>query len=64
MRAVGKDALLLKRKDAVLSADFGGAHYYEYALDNLSEGRSKLQDALLHWSAEYGAFSIKALYGK
>jgi hypothetical protein len=64
VHAVGKDALLLKRKDAALPADFGGAHYYEYSVDKLSEGRAQLQEALLQWSAEYRTFSVKALYGK
>ncbi len=63
VHAVGKDALLLKRKDVILPADFGGAHYYEYSLDALVVGRAKLEDALSKWADEFRAFHVKALYG-
>ena len=60
--ALGKDALLLKRKDASLPADFGGAHYYEYKLDSLDSGRDELTAALKKWSQENHAKEVEALY--
>ena len=63
VHAVGKDALLLKRKDVILPTDFGGAHFYEYSLDALVVGRAKLEDALSKWANEFRAFQVQALYG-
>lgn len=64
VHSVGKDVLLLKRDDAKLPADFGGAHYYEYALKNLDTGRASLEKALTDWAVDRNASGVKALYEK
>lgn len=60
--ALGKDTLLLKQKAARLPADFGGAHYFEYELGRLDEGRAALQAEVEKWAARSKAAQIKALY--
>lgn len=61
VHAVGKDTILVKRDDADLPADFGGAHYYEYSLRRLSEGKRKLAAELRKWANETKAVSVKRL---
>jgi hypothetical protein len=57
--AVGKDVFLLKNKDKRLPADFGGAHYYEYDLEDLEAGTSLLTDALKQWVKNACAEAIR-----
>jgi hypothetical protein len=44
-----------------LPADFGGAHYYEYKIDNLEAGKKLLAKALKKWSANNCVAALKAL---
>jgi hypothetical protein len=64
VHAIGKDTLLLKRNDSVLPADFGGAHFYEYSLNDLDTGRIKLTKALSDWASIRRAIEVKSLYGR
>lgn len=50
--ALGKPVFLFKQADAVLPADIGGVHYYEYRLSDLALGRRQLADALRDWAAQ------------
>jgi hypothetical protein len=59
--AIGKDVLLLKKKDKTLPADFGGAHYYEYDLAELETATSLLANALEQWTMSASAGGIKDL---
>jgi hypothetical protein len=59
--ALGKYAILLKRRDTSLPADFGGVLYYEYSLDDLESGRSELAQALRNWAQESRAMEVKRL---
>lgn len=61
VHAIGKDVILLKRKDAELPADFGGAHYYEYSLESLPEGKRLLLGELKKWKKETRSIQVKAL---
>ena len=38
-----KDTFILKQKGSTVPADFGGAHYYEYDLNDLAAGQAMLQ---------------------
>lgn len=62
--ALGKDTILVRRRDTPLPADFGGALYYEYSLDDLARGKQVLQQALKEWVDEYGAAGVQALRGR
>lgn len=62
--ALGKDTILVKRGDTPVPADFGGALYYEYSLDDLAGGKRLLQQALEKWADEYGAAGVKELRGR
>ena len=59
--ALGKDPLLLKEKNALLPADFRGAHYTEYELGALDVGRSRLQAEIEKWAAEFCFAGVAAL---
>jgi hypothetical protein len=59
--AIGKDVILLKQAATILPADFGGAHYYEYKIDNLEAGKKLLAKALKKWSANNCVAAVKAL---
>jgi hypothetical protein len=61
--ALGKDTFLLKQDNVNLPADFGGAHYYEYELNNLEKGREQLRCALEGWAANNHVAGVKDLYG-
>jgi hypothetical protein len=61
--ALGKPVFLFKQEDAVLPADFGGAHYYSYDRDHLAAGRKKLTQELKKWARDkdHRPFGVKAL---
>jgi hypothetical protein len=61
--ALGKPIFLFKQADAVLPADIGGVHYYEYRLSDLAAGRQQLTEALRDWAAQkdHRFFGVKAL---
>ncbi len=59
--ALGKDVFILKQKDARTPADFGGAHYYEYDLDQLDDGRQRLSAELQKWADSVHATGVKQL---
>lgn len=50
--ALGKPVFLFKQADAVLPADIGGVHYYEYRLSDLDSGRAQLTQALQDWAVQ------------
>jgi predicted nucleotide-binding protein len=56
---LGKDPLLLKRKDTPLPADFGGARYLEYDIDDLAKGRDLLKRQLIEWANIRGMGGVK-----
>jgi hypothetical protein len=58
---IGKDVFVLKQDAARVPADFGGAHYYEYSLQDLPDGRNRLQAALSAWASGVRAFGVKTL---
>jgi hypothetical protein len=61
--ALGKPAFLFKQQSVTLPADFGGVHYYEYDISDISAGRRKLTVELKKWAEEEDnqAFGVKAL---
>jgi hypothetical protein len=61
VHAIGKDTILIKRKNAPVPADFGGAHYYEYSLDRLKAGKKLIASALKKWSRSRKAAKVKVL---
>jgi hypothetical protein len=61
--ALGKDTFVLKQRGTTLAADFGGAHYYEYALDDLECAQGKLTKALRDWKKDNKAAGVAALSG-
>lgn len=62
--ALGKDTFILKRKGAVIPADFAGAHYYEYELEDLEAAKRLLLEELERWASDRDikSQSVKALY--
>ena len=46
-----------------MPADFGGAHYYEYDLNDLNAGKAMLQAEPAQWASVNHAQGVKALYG-
>jgi hypothetical protein len=62
--ALGKDTFILKRRDAKIAADFGGAHYYEYDLANLAAGKEMLRAALIEWANKNKAMQVKTILGR
>jgi len=58
-----KDTFILKQKGSTVPADFGGAHYYEYDLNDLAAGQAMLQAELAQWASVNHAQGVKALYG-
>ncbi len=60
--ALGKDTFILKQKGSSVPADFGGAHYYEYDLNDLAAGKTMLQTELTQWAADNHTQGVKALY--
>jgi hypothetical protein len=61
--ALGKDTFLLKQAGVKLSADFGGTHYYEYDLKELSNGRDHLSKEVAKWASEVHAAQVGRLLG-
>jgi hypothetical protein len=61
--ALGKDTFILKQKGSTVPADFGGAHYYEYDLNDLAAGQAMLEAELAQWASVNHAQGVKALYG-
>ena len=61
--ALGKPIFLFKQERIVLPADFGGVHYYNYDLADLTAGRRSLADELTKWAdyKDHRAFGVKAL---
>ena len=61
--ALGKPIFLFKQVSATLPADFGGAHYYNYDLADLTRGRQILAAELLKWAEEkeHRFFGVQAL---
>ncbi|MGI9078696.1 MAG: hypothetical protein ACR2G6_15410 [Gemmatimonadaceae bacterium] len=44
--ALGKDTVILRQRGSQIPADIGGAHYHEYALDNLDSSADWLRQWL------------------
>ena len=61
--AIGKDAVLLKQKDAELPADFGGAHYYEYDLTDADSARKMICQELKKWAVDNCSARVRQIYG-
>jgi hypothetical protein len=61
--ALGKDTILLKRCDTPLPADFGGAHYYEYDLNDFADGKNQLQQAIKDWVQNNKAEGVREVRG-
>ena len=59
--ALGKEVFILKRGDAKVPADFGGAHYYEYDLRDLGGAEKKLRGELEAMASENKFSEVKAL---
>jgi hypothetical protein len=61
--ALGKPVFLFKQKSVTLPADFGGVHYYDYDLNDLTAGRQKLAGELTKWAEhkDHQSFGVKAL---
>jgi hypothetical protein len=61
--ALGKPVFLFKQKSVTLPADFGGIHYYEYDIANISDGRRKLTAELTKWAEnkDISSFGVKTL---
>jgi hypothetical protein len=61
--ALGKPIFLFKQENVTLPADFGGIHYYDYDLNDLTAGRQKLAGELKKWAEdkEHRPFGVKAL---
>jgi len=62
--ALGKDTFILKQVTSKVPADIGGAHYHEYDLNALDDGRKWLGSALSSWAEETKALQVRALLGK
>jgi hypothetical protein len=61
--ALGKVVFILKQKDADVPADFGGAHYYEYDLNDLEAGMKELRDGLKAYALKNRFAAVKNIYG-
>jgi hypothetical protein len=61
--ALGKPVFLFKQDTVTLPADFGGVHYYEYVLTELTAGRQRLSTELKKWAEhkDHRPFGVKAL---
>ena len=61
--ALGKPVFIFKQKGIQLPADFGGAHYYEYTLNDLATGVQDLANALETWAQheDHQPFGVKEL---
>ncbi len=61
--ALGKDAIILKQTGSNVPADIGGAHYHEYDLQNLDQGKSWLKAELSEWARDNHSQAVKSLRG-
>ena len=61
--ALGKPVFLFKQESVTLPADFGGVHYYNYDIKDLTVGRQKLAGELTKWAEykDHQPFGVKAL---
>jgi hypothetical protein len=59
--ALGKDCFILKRRDVSVPADFGGSHYYEYDLADLSAGREHLRREIKTWATENSVEGVRTV---
>jgi hypothetical protein len=61
--ALGKPVFLFKQANVVLPADFGGIHYYEYELSDLSTARALVTDELEKWAnhEDHQPFGVKTV---
>lgn len=63
VHALGKDTIILKQAGSKLPADFGGAHYHEYDLQDLGAGKAWLTAELSKWSKDARSQAVKSLRG-
>jgi hypothetical protein len=59
--ALGKDTLIFKQKGKPMPADFGGTHFYEYDLDDLTKGRALVKKAVAAWARDQHVVGVAAL---
>ncbi len=64
IHALGKESILLKRRDTQVPADFAGELYREYDIHELDAGKSMLQLELEKWAHTNRANDVKTLMGK
>lgn len=62
--ALGKDTVILRHKGSQIPADIGGAHYHEYALDQLQSSADWLANELRTWAADNKSEGVKAALGR
>jgi predicted nucleotide-binding protein len=62
--AFGKDAVILRQANSKIPADIGGAHYHEYDLQSLDDGKAWLRSELAHWAQDNRSQVIKLLRGR
>ncbi len=58
---IGKDCFILKQQGAVVPADFGGSHYYEYDLANLGGAREALRIQVGDWANSNSVEGVRAI---
>jgi hypothetical protein len=61
--AIGKQTVLLKRRDTPLPADFNRLLNLEYDLTDLASGRDKLRQQLAHWAQSQHVRGVGPLLG-
>ena len=61
--ALGKEVFILKQKDASVPADFRGAHYYSYDLNDLEAGMKKLRNGLKTFVKNNAFAGVKNIRG-
>lgn len=62
--ALGKDAVILRQAGSKIPADIGGAHYHEYDLRSLDDGKKWLRSELAQWAQDNRSQVIKLLRGR
>jgi hypothetical protein len=60
-QAIGRESILLKQAGVILPADLSGAHYYDYSMQDLENGRKQLTRALKNWSSKNHVAFVRAL---
>lgn len=58
---IGKDCFILKQQGATVPADFGGSHYYEYDLANLSQGKESLRMQITEWATSNSVEGVRSI---